>query len=360
MSNGGYPLPHNQTRGGAELPYNNVATQQVNYDELRLVDNRSNQLQRTLPPLPPPHHHHHSSTSRASAASAEMPANHANGGRDPRDTTAERGRKRRQKSPVDWVAFFGGKPPAEIIEIHDDDSPAPPAVVHQLQRNNAAAPTQHVDKKRRVNGPSGDVPQYSTTNTPYSYTNGTSTESLLATTAPTSLGSQASSGVGLDTSAQTGQKRKRTTRTNSDFEKRKQETAAPGAARGYLAEYGEYQTPPRQKKQKDVVVPAIHDVRSTSITGERRTGLTVWQREKSKEKIDDEDGHYIVHDGSKLGERYSLVSLLGQGTFGKVVRAVDVRSRKEVAVKIIRAVPKVRKLSTHPPPNNTADQCIVS
>ena len=66
------------------------------------------------------------------------------------------------------------------------------------------------------------------------------------------------------------------------------------------------------------------------------------QRHKPTDKIDDEDGHYIVQENSRLGERYSLISLLGQGTFGKVVRAVDIKTRKEVAVKIIRAVPKVR------------------
>lgn len=65
------------------------------------------------------------------------------------------------------------------------------------------------------------------------------------------------------------------------------------------------------------------------------------QRHKTHEKIDDDDGHYIVHENSRLGERYSLQTLLGQGTFGKVVRAMDVRTRREVAVKIIRAVPKV-------------------
>lgn len=42
-----------------------------------------------------------------------------------------------------------------------------------------------------------------------------------------------------------------------------------------------------------------------------------------------------------------MLSLLGQGTFGKVVKALDVRSRREMAVKIIRAVPKVRQWSTH-------------
>jgi dual-specificity kinase len=168
------------------------------------------------------------------------------------------------------VAYFGGKPPSEIIEIHDDDSPAPPATVHRMPpQTNGALPAQHVEKRRRVNGGGGDVPQYSTTNTPYSYTNGPSTESLQATTAPTSLGSQASAGAQQTqqtqqtqrqlSSAQTGQKRKRTTKAEAD--RKKQETARSGAAKGYLAEYGEYQTPPRQvKKQKDVVVPAIHDV----------------------------------------------------------------------------------------------------
>jgi serine/threonine protein kinase len=48
-----------------------------------------------------------------------------------------------------------------------------------------------------------------------------------------------------------------------------------------------------------------------------------------------------VKENSKLGEKYTLVSLLGQGTFGKVVRAIDIKAGKEVAVKIIRAVPKV-------------------
>lgn len=49
-----------------------------------------------------------------------------------------------------------------------------------------------------------------------------------------------------------------------------------------------------------------------------------------------------MHENSRLGEKYNLLNLLGQGTFGKVVRAIDIRNRKEVAVKIIRAVPKVR------------------
>lgn len=72
----------------------------------------------------------------------------------------------------------------------------------------------------------------------------------------------------------------------------------------------------------------------------RRTIANFLQRVKSNEKIDDEDGHYIVQEGSSIGSRYNLVNLLGQGTFGKVVRARDSKNR-EFAVKIIRAVPKV-------------------
>lgn len=81
------------------------------------------------------------------------------------------------------------------------------------------------------------------------------------------------------------------------------------------------------------------------------------QRHKTSEKIDDEDGHYVVHEQSRLGDKYTLLNLLGQGTFGKVVRAVDVRSRKEVAVKIIRAVPKV---STPNVARRTMLMCTVS
>ncbi|KAK3699795.1 serine threonine protein kinase CMGC group [Vermiconidia calcicola] len=240
-----------------------------------------------------------------------------------RETSAEQ--RRGRKSPVDWVSYFGGKPPTEIITIHDDDSPAPTAQVQKLPGPaNDPSTAQHVGKKRRTDAV-GAEPAYSATNTPYSHSNGTSTESLQTTTAPTSLGSQISSGGQLD-GAQTGQKRKRTTRT-SEQERKKQETEEKGP-RGYLAEYGEYIPPPKQyKKQKEVHVPSIHD------------------RHKTNEAIDDEDGHYIVQENSRLGERYSLLQLLGQGTFGKVVKALDVRTRREVAVKIIRAVPKYRDAS---------------
>lgn len=39
------------------------------------------------------------------------------------------------------------------------------------------------------------------------------------------------------------------------------------------------------------------------------------------------------------------VRLLGQGTFGKVVEAVDTETNRRVAIKIIRAIPKYRDAS---------------
>jgi len=249
MSNGYTQHGYSQARAGAEYAYANGYTQQpaVN-EELRRTGSRTSQYQRQLPPPEPVQ-------SRAPAvATAQMPPNDDAA----RSTSAERSRKRREKAPVDWVEYFGGKPPTEIITIHDDDSPGPTA---QAQRpppqTSGTSTTQPLDKRRRVNG--GETSHYSTTNTPYSYSNGTSTESLQNTTAPTSLGSQVSSSSRLD-GAQTGQKRKRPSTRTAESERKKQETERSGP-RGYLAEYGDYIPPVKSsRKQKDVVVPAIHDV----------------------------------------------------------------------------------------------------
>ncbi|GAB7359924.1 hypothetical protein MBLNU230_g7450t1 [Neophaeotheca triangularis] len=312
-----YPV---HARGGPDFhsPYQHPTAPQLPQEDLRRTNSQASQRARQLPPPPVTQQ-----TSRAPAASGYPMAPHQQPNGNALDNTRKSGRE-----PVDWVKYFGGRPPTEIIEIHDDDSPAPPAEVHRVapQANGGAQQSRHIDKRRRVNGAS-DAPAYSVTNTPYSASNnGASTESLQATTAPTSLGSQVSSSSRLD-ATQAGQKRKRSTRTQ-EAERKKLEVEKRGP-QGYLAEYGEYIPPPKQhRKQRDVHVPKIP---------ERAGG--------HHDKVDDDDGHYLVQDGSKLGDRYTLVSLLGQGTFGKVVRAVDIRTRKEVAVKIIRAVPKYRDAS---------------
>ena len=166
-----------------------------------------------------------------------------------------------QKKAVDWVEFFGGKAPTEIITIHDDDSPAPPTRTLRPAAPSKNTPAQQPGKKRRTNAGNEKV-SYSNTNTPYSLSHGPSTESLTRTTAPTSLGSQVSAHSRLD-ATQTGQKRKRGTRT-SEPDRKKQEVE-PDGVKGYLAQYQDYIPPPKQaKKQKDVHVPAIHEVCDTA------------------------------------------------------------------------------------------------
>ncbi|OWB65527.1 hypothetical protein B5S33_g5680 [[Candida] boidinii] len=63
-------------------------------------------------------------------------------------------------------------------------------------------------------------------------------------------------------------------------------------------------------------------------------------------QCDDDDGHYIIKVGSKFANnRFEIQALLGQGTFGKVVRAYDSLNNKYVAIKIIRNIPKYRDAS---------------
>jgi dual-specificity kinase len=262
MSNGYSTQAHSQSqsRGGAEYPYTNGLAQQPPLDELRRRGSRASQHQR---PYPEPAVASSSRAAPASAGAQMPPATNYDSARG--DSSDQR--RRRSRGEVDWVEYFGGKPPAEIITIHDDDSPAPPATTHKVppppapaSNGTYATPTQHVDKRRRVNGAANDVPAYGESRTPYSYSNGTSTESLQNTTAPTSLGSSTSSRL---EASKVGEKRKRTTR-GTEIERKKQETERLGP-RGYLAEYGEYQPPTKQhKKLRELAVPVLHDVRAST------------------------------------------------------------------------------------------------
>jgi len=60
---------------------------------------------------------------------------------------------------------------------------------------------------------------------------------------------------------------------------------------------------------------------------------------------DDKDGHYRVVPNTEFTNRYIIKELLGQGTFGKVIRAYDKETKRECAIKIIRAIKKYRDAS---------------
>ncbi|KAI0058779.1 CMGC CLK protein kinase [Artomyces pyxidatus] len=63
------------------------------------------------------------------------------------------------------------------------------------------------------------------------------------------------------------------------------------------------------------------------------------------EPCDDKEGHYIIKPDDIIHARYRTIRLLGQGTFGKVVEAVDMQEGRRVAIKIIRAIQKYRDAS---------------
>jgi len=86
------------------------------------------------------------------------------------------------------------------------------------------------------------------------------------------------------------------------------------------------------------------------------------QTSKGPPPCDDKEGHYIIVPDDMIFKRCMpfsnlrlpflivihpdrTVRLLGQGTFGKVVEAVDTHTSTRVAIKIIRAIPKYRDAS---------------
>ncbi|KAE8147474.1 kinase-like domain-containing protein [Aspergillus avenaceus] len=248
----------------------------------------------------------------------------------------------RRKKP-DWGEFYKNGIPKEVIVI--DDTPPPEqskgsSGSYATASTVTAAPNgnpQPAGKKRRTGietmydvGPYYDRPSFSTN--PLHYGEDSSAPSIstdrttsLHTTAPTSLSqgsSGASNGVYYE-DANVGQKRKRVTTRKSvrDEQKRKEMENANDAFLSYVP-------PPKPIiKAKDVPVPVVRDY------GNRA------------DKIDDDDGHYVVTPDTPLTDRYSIVKLLGQGTFGKVVEAYDKQRKTHCAVKIIRSIQKYRDAS---------------
>ena len=235
----------------------------------------------------------------------------------------QRSRKRERSRGPDWNDFYKNGPPKEIIVI-DDDTP-PPAKKSDTGRVENERPNhttrtvvrsdsfeQHAAKKRRT--AQSSVYHQDQYNQPaYSYqgrsdggssgANTISTErtTSLHTTAPTSLGShtsQGSVGTYLDDGV-VGQKRKHVTRQAVADEKKRKDIEIIGEA------YASYIPPPKPAiKAKDVHVPPIKDVCISSISVS--IVLTKVQTATYGQKIDDEDGHYIVVADSELGDRCNI------------------------------------------------------
>ncbi|KAI9672257.1 MAG: dual specificity protein kinase kns1 [Alyxoria varia] len=219
---------------------------------------------------------------------------------------------------ADWNSFYRNGIPKEVIVI--DDSPEP------SQRSG-----QHPEKRRKVDNSTAYGPAHGQQGLKQDESISTSTGSSARTasamysTAPTSLTSQGSGGQKAQRvdESQAGQKRKRPQRNN-------QRDDSPGVE--YITQnhsWSNYYPPPKPPvKASDVYVKPVRD-----------------RLANSRQEIDDDDGHYMVHPDSNLTERYHIIKLLGQGTFGKVVEAFDKEKKTRCAVKIIRAVPKYRDAS---------------
>jgi dual-specificity kinase len=110
--------------------------------------------------------------------------------------------------------------------------------------------------------------------------------------------------------------------------------------------------PPPKKRKRDHAdesraLPSRRPAPGSVITqteslGSRSAAAT---DDASKGPGDDKEGHYNIVADDMIHKRYRTVRLLGQGTFGKVVEAVDTYKNTRVAVKIIRAIPKYREAS---------------
>ncbi|KAJ1980377.1 serine threonine protein kinase CMGC group [Dimargaris xerosporica] len=97
---------------------------------------------------------------------------------------------------------------------------------------------------------------------------------------------------------------------------------------------------------RTLALPAISAATSTALypiasraTRPRRAAA---RGSDPNEVVDTADGHYIIRIDKVLNQRYRILCSLGQGTFGRVVKCLDLTTGKDCAVKVIRSVQKYR------------------
>ncbi|KAL2884443.1 serine threonine protein kinase CMGC group [Colletotrichum sp. CLE4] len=259
--------------------------------------------------------------------------------------SSQSARKRRRSKEPDWNKFYKNGLPKEIIVI--DDTPEPEqgkAVgngVRVVSNGNGSVngvatngtTSRPVPKKRKRD----DEPQpydpvyhnkYAGSHTTTPHHNGTPSGSTISTDRTTNSAIHTTAATSLSSNgheyydAQPGQKRKRTRQQIAQEAKKRE---IEGLGDPFLT----YKPPPYPpKKAPDVHVRLVQD-----------------QGYNKNAKVDDDDGHYIVVPDADLTDKYQMVKLLGQGTFGKVVQARDRKRNKSVAIKIIRSVQKYRDAS---------------
>ncbi|OAA73665.1 Protein kinase-like domain protein [Cordyceps fumosorosea ARSEF 2679] len=203
-----------------------------------------------------------------------------------------------QRAPrqPDWNTFYKNGLPKEVIVI--EDSPEPPASHAPVRPVLPASATESglsSARKRKAQEQSAVG----------SVANGTTNGSNVHSS---------------HSESNLGRKRRRV----SD---RQDDTESSGQASVKKPKYAEYK-PPRLPARRvlNAEIRVVHDEKSHSSTA----------------KVDDEDGHFIIIPEQRVGRQYRVEKLLGQGTFGKVVKAYDMVRQEHVALKIIRSIQKYR------------------
>ena len=96
------------------------------------------------------------------------------------------------------------------------------------------------------------------------------------------------------------------------------ESSLPGSSRKidynqYLSEY---------EKTEILNYPTVYFIRSDKISDVK--------------SFTDKEGLYIANPKDHLAYRFEIIEIVGQGTFGQVLRCLDHKSKQEVAIKIIK------------------------
>jgi CDC-like kinase len=86
---------------------------------------------------------------------------------------------------------------------------------------------------------------------------------------------------------------------------------------------------------------ASHSSASSSLSLHSPPSPVLQQRKRPV--TDDSDGHLAYLPGDFVSERYEILSTLGEGTFGKVVKVKDHEKEEYVAMKIIKNIHKYRE-----------------
>jgi dual-specificity kinase len=223
-----------------------------------------------------------------------------------------------QRKQPDWNDFYKNGVPKEIIVI-DDDSPEPERAGNAPSRQQQPDASAYASNSRKRKVDQGyeieytDSPTYSThpakfggSSSSASYHSGDRTTSLQTVTAPTSLESYGSNPASTSyEDVRTGQKRKRAQpqkETRAQAKRKQQETTDP---------FADYIPPPKPlRKAPDVHVPVIRDVRSLAHT-RFDSHADTYQTLHKHQKVDDDDGHYMVTANTQLTERCKFSLMLG-------------------------------------------------